>query len=45
MKFLIDWDVVTLYDGAKRGKYVIKDIKTLHEMIDESKMIVECLKN
>jgi len=45
LKFLIDWEVISLYEGSKRGKYIVKDIKTLQEMINDTKMIEDLLKS
>lgn len=43
--FLMDWEVIALYEGSKRGKYIIKDQSILEEMASDPKTIFELLKN
>ena len=43
--FLMDLGVIALFEGAKRGKYVLKEPDSLREMMKDKKIIIELLKD
>lgn len=45
LRFLLDWDIIAFYEGAKRKKYVIKDKSILDEIISDPRSINEFFKS